>query len=328
MGENSSRIAGSLRSSTSLTQHFSDRGPRNANRVASRSTTVEPDKSSFDFSLGSQERGVIISNPMEIDGSAIHIKSSNLEHSELRRSLLFWDKIVWPVTNGIHIDAGPDEAFLISEQRLHRPKFYVNGDGAKSIAMAFSESYRFLEARDPGRWLMSHGLASLRLNGKQLEPERGVISEFLNVVPIPDRDVPLEDVIAFKEKWNTEAISLREEIDNFYQSWVNSEDRAHQFQKTISRIERASSDMIRVSKESKLPFSMSSWKVSFNITSPDLAKAAFLSLGSATAFDLELVQSLLVGAAATVSIGSDVGLKNGRSNTPFNYVSTMEKRLY
>ncbi len=47
-------------------------------------------------------RGLVVSPPIEIDGTSLHVKSSNLDPQELRFALLFWDQLVWPSSRAVH----------------------------------------------------------------------------------------------------------------------------------------------------------------------------------------------------------------------------------
>jgi hypothetical protein len=302
--------------------------PAPTKRHSSTQTHVSPASGSFDFEMGSQERGVIISNPLTIDGTSISIKNSEIDPIDLRRSLLFWDKIIWPVTNGIYIDGGVDTEFLEAQNKLLRPLFSVNGDVATGLSMAFTETYRVLSERNPGQWLLTEGEKSLQIHGKQIEQGRGVIAHLINAVPVPDRTMPLEDVIRFKEKRGDEVIALRTRIDEFYQEWVNSEDKEHQLMLAVTKIDMASADMVKVARESKSPFSMSSWKINYS-ASPDAMKALMGYLSAAEALELGIVGSLLSGAASSMlSVGTDIGLRNSKINSPFNYVASMEGSLF
>ena len=291
-------------------------------------TQVTPESGSFDFHMNTQDRGVILSNPLKIDGKSVLIESGEIDPFSLRRALLFWDKILWPATSGIYIEGGVDIEFLEAEEKLIRPYFRVNGDAATGISMAFSESYRILDNKNPGQWLLSEGEKSLQIHGKLVEEGRGVIARLVNAIPVPDRAMPLEDVILFKEKRGDEVIALRMLLDDFYQAWIRSEDKDHQFMLAIAKIDRASANMLRVARESKLPFRMSSWKINFN-ASPDIVKAAMGYLTSSQSFELGTVSSLLAGAATSMlSVGTDIGIHKSNNLSPFNYVASMENSLF
>ncbi len=78
-------------------------------------------------------RGLIVSPPIEIEGTKLFVKSSNLDPQELRFALLFWDKLVWPSSRALHFVSGPDEQFLESAEILERPEYTYYGDAAQGI---------------------------------------------------------------------------------------------------------------------------------------------------------------------------------------------------
>lgn len=296
-----------------------------ARNAQNHATQISIEKSAFEFNMDAQERGVIISNPMKIKGSEVKIESIGIDPLELRRSLLFWDKIVWPATSGIYIDGGPDIEFLISEGKILRPYFGVNGDAATALSMAFFQTYQSLEGNYPGQWILSNADQSLTVHGKDIVRGRGIMAKLMNAVPIPDRTMPLEDVILFREKRGDEVVALRSAIEEFYQQWVNSEDKDHQLKLALARIDSASAEMLKIARESRFPFSMSSWRVNFN-ASPDAMKAMAGYLAASSTFDLNAIGSLLAGAASSLlSIGTGVGFRNSTTQSPFNYVASMEK---
>lgn len=287
------------------------------------STSVWPDNDSFNFDIDETGRGIILSNPMNISGSSVSIENSSLDASELRRALLFWDLVAWPASNGIYFSGGPDEDFLISEKRLVRPKFNMNGDAAAGLSMAFIETLKTLEQKRPGQWMMSNGGSSLALSGKELLNDRGVLTTLSNFIPVPMHDMPLEDVLRFKDKRLPEVMALRSGLDRLYQDWVNSEDQEHQLRLAINVVDMASADMIKVARENSTPFTLSSWKMSFSISPVDALKG-FLG---GKVFGLDTVSSLLVGAASTISFSKDVGLKSAERNSPFSYIASIHSEL-
>lgn len=306
---------------------FHARSERGEIREEAVRTTVAPSDIDFDFAMKPQERGVILSNPLSFNGNSVSIESSDIDPSELRRSLLFWDKLVWPSTNGLFIEGGDDVRFLECEGKLVRPRFSVNGEIATALSMSFAETFKILEKLHPGQWVVSHGEKSLKIHGDAIIDGRGMITNFIRAIPIPEREMPLEDLLRFKDGRGDEVAALRVTIDEFYQDWLAAEDQDHQLQLALAKIDAASADMIRVSKESRLPFTMSSWKVNFNITVPDIMKAAALTIGGME-YELSTASSLLIGGLSMVSFGTDVGIRSARKNSPFNYVASMERDLF
>jgi hypothetical protein len=263
---------------------------------------------------------------MAISGAQVFMQTTEIDPVDLRRAILFWDKLVWPASSGLYIAGTPDTDFLETCGVLARPKFQVNGDLAQALAVAFIHAFRFLEDREPGQWLLSQGTGSLQLDNTLVERDRGAMLAMYGAIPIPNREVPLEDVLNFRSRRIDEIAVLRTAIDEFYQNWVNSEDKAHALSQAISRIDIAAADMVRVAKESSLPFSMSTLKLNFSISGADVLKA--VSVFSLTSQTLSLTTSLLTSALAAISFGSDIGLRKPRTNSPFSFVASLEKQLF
>lgn len=294
-----------------------------AHSALDSSTAVSPDTSTFNFDIKDIDRGIILSNPMKISGTSVSVESPFLDAGELRRALLFWDLIAWPASRGIYIDGGIDAEYLMAEGRLVRPTFYVNGDAATGLSMAFSDTLRVLEQKRPGQWMMSDGKASLGLRKSNLLVDRGVLTTMSNLIPVPMHDMPLEEVLRFRDARLPEVLSLRSALDRLYQDWVNSEDQDHQLRMAINEIDIASSEMIKVARESKNPFTLSSWKMSFSFSAIDVFKG-FLA---GTVIGLDASSSLLAGAASTISFSKDVGLKSARRNSPYSYIASIQNEL-
>lgn len=108
---------------------------------------------------GVPSRGLVISPPMEIHGNSIHIKRASLDAQELRYSLLFWDKLVWPNSNLISIGSGPEAQLLEQAKVLSRPRLvsHDSGDLAAMTARLHVEAFAQLEAQEPGRWSLATG---------------------------------------------------------------------------------------------------------------------------------------------------------------------------
>ena len=85
------------------------------------------------------QRGLIISNPIKLDVKNNSIQAQGgLDPSELRFSLLYWDKLARPESNIFGFGGGDDENFLISAGVLIRPMiFHQSGNVANIILDTF-----------------------------------------------------------------------------------------------------------------------------------------------------------------------------------------------
>ncbi len=67
-------------------------------------------------------RGIFLSAPITVDGEKIVAASSSIDPLELRRAVLFWDRLVWPDSKIISFGSNDDEKLLEAEGILTRPR--------------------------------------------------------------------------------------------------------------------------------------------------------------------------------------------------------------
>lgn len=270
-------------------------------------------------------KGLIISNPLVIDGTSVFIRNSNLDPLELRRALLFWDRIVWPTSNGIFICGGIDSEYLEERGVLKRPRYQVNGDAAAALADAFLQAFNEKEIAEPGQWALSTGEDALILRSSEVINDRGASVDLYRAVPIPNHDVPLEDILNFREKRLPEVRAFVVAIDEFYEKWACAEDQAHQLNLAKRQIEIACLDLIKVTRESKNPFRLSSWKIGFALNPISIVGAASLGKILDPVLGLPGLGAVLTGAASTISIKRDIGFKRDvAASKPFRFSATLE----
>lgn len=271
---------------------------------------------------------IIVCSPAKVRGDGyLAMDGSFLDRLELRRALLFWDRIIWPATNGIMISGGAEEEFLEQEGYIHRPLFGISGNVGLAFQRAYLETFNILEDASPGQVCFSECSERLLSSQGGFENGRGVVAKLTGAVPVPSEDVPFEDILSFKRKRYDELACLRIAIGEFYQKWVSSEDQQHQLGLAVARIDEACRDAIKVAEESKLPFKLSSWKMSFSLGGDDIIKGV---VGSSllTGYGLPFTTSALIsGALSTISLGTGLGRNNLTHAGAFRYAASIEGDL-
>lgn len=291
-------------------------------------TTIELINPSNSARLSLGERGIIASNPMKIQGTSVEIISSQIDSLELRRMVLFWDKVAWPENNGIHIASGPEIDFLIKAGIVFRPRYAVNGDVATAMALAASDAYTSLEKTAPGQWSLSAAYSQILLKSQDFEKGRGVLTRLSGAIPVPDRDVPLENILEFRNKRKDEVDQLNQILDEFYQRWVNSEDRDHSFASAITELDANCAAVIRTTKEAGLKTVLTSWDVAVSFSLADVAKATGVFLAGKE-MSLPTTSALLMGAAGLVSFSRSIGKKDPAIDlAPYKFVASLDRELW
>lgn len=277
----------------------------------------------------SHYRGLVLSPPIEIEGTSLRIKSTNLDPQELRFALLFWDKLVCPSSGFISFASGPDEAFLESAGILDRAYYQFSGDVAQGIARGQIQSYQDLDRREPGVWAFAQGENSFLLKEGLADEGNGALIELHRAIPIPKHDVPLAEILEFKERRRDELIHLRFQLESFVSCMETADDKTKALNKHIVDVDKACLDLLAVGKEWQFPVYLSDVKVSFSLDLMKIVGAAaagsFLEshgLPGATSI------AASVGALSSIQIKGDIGFRKMTVPTsPFRYAYLIDREL-
>lgn len=303
------------------------------------SKTIIPETNFSDFDVVPKlGRGIIISNPLTVDrNGGVSIATTSLDPIELRRSLLFWNHLVWPMNNVVNIGGGIEADFLESCGVLSRPKYNAFSTKGKStnigsiIHGSFLDTFEVLDGREPGQWCMSQGSNSILFDAENFSSSRGILVELRRSVPIPDGSVPLEEVLRFKESRKDELLSLNLELDGYYQAVVNSSDKEFSLRLAAEKIEKSCLDLLRVSSEDKNVFRLSSMKFGWSLNAGSIIGAGQLSaIGAKLAepFGFEGVGALVGGAASFLGLSQDFGRSNASvQSSPFRVLQDIHEEL-
>lgn len=258
-------------------------------------------------------KGIVVSPPITIgaDGS-LDLQGGGIDPVELRRAVLFWDRINKPKNNFISFGQSADEKFLAEcglLQEIDVRMSAASGRAGQIYAQLHLAAFSELEGREPGIWSMSEGETSFNLQaGEGFASGRGALVELHRAIPLPTGDVPLEDLLNFKETRRDELLRLTLEIDSLFSRITNAEDFEFELQRAIREIDQRCSDVIKVGKESNVSFSLSNFTygVSMELNSTNLLVSGAAGAVMGTTIGLPVVGAT-IGAASSV-IKFNVGL--------------------
>lgn len=281
-------------------------------------------------------RGLVISSPVRVSEGSLHATGAQLDPVELRFALLFWDRIAWPRTPVINLAGNADSQFLEQANILIRPQPPRQGSGPleRAYANALIGAFLELEAKERGCWSLSEGDRSFtnELSSNLLTANRGVAVELYRSIPIPSADVPLQDILEFRERRQSELLALRHEINEYARIIVDSNDQDAALQAQRERIDQSCANVIRVTAERRLPFTISDIKFTTEIEVGKLAVGAVVGLLAAPTFGLPLVGAAVGGfalaAASGLKVSADFGLNRPiRKTDPFRYVYSLHEEI-
>jgi hypothetical protein len=273
---------------------------------------------------------------VEIEGTRVSIRSSNLDPQELRFALLFWNRLVWPSSRAIYLASGPDEQFLEQAGILSRPEYTFLGDGAQGLARTHVHALIDLDSREPGQWSLAQGENSLLLKDNLLERDVGVLLELQRAIPVPDKDVPLNEILEFKNRRKDELQLLRAELDGFVAAINQAEDKAAELENHVAKVDAACVDVLRVSREWQFPVRLTNLKASVEFRPLVTAAGGMAAFALGTANALPMSAAVLAGISGAVAastpalkLSGDFGWRGlKRRLGPYRYVYQFHNELF
>lgn len=260
------------------------------------------------------KRGLVISRPTTISNNGFSMGPLSLQ--ELRFSLLFWDKLNYPENFIVHTKMGAETSFLHEAGILERLRVDLPGGRTEIIvAMTQVAAFRALDAAEPGVWSLATGENSLTFDAGELEEGRGALVQIHRAIPVPDKDVHLQDVLDFRARRKSELLKLRFHIEAIYQRVIAAGDGPLAINTETDQLQVAIVDFIKVSRETKFKLRPVSINASLNLIKGVTTGVAGFNAGFST------LASLAAGAGAAISIGPGTALsKREPTGTPFKYV--------
>jgi hypothetical protein len=201
---------------------------------------------------------------------------------------------------------------------------------AHLVAETHMQAFLDLEKTEPGLWALAQGENSFLLKTRSvLEDGRGALVELTRAIPVPDKDVPLADILNFKTKRYAELTRLRYEIDSLFRDVNNAADKQFELRRHIQQIETACYDLIKLGREWGFRLRLADLKSSFELR-PFAALAA--GVGGWTwgaEYEMPMAGALLGVAGATFKVTRDFGMRGVRLRaSPYRYVYQFHSELF
>ncbi|WP_372438134.1 DUF6236 family protein [Pseudomonas chlororaphis subsp. aureofaciens] len=277
-------------------------------------------------------RGLIISAPTRIDGSTVQLASTRLNPQELRTSLLYWDRLSMPTSNMIHITPEQDAQFLIDSGVLYAPKFNLIGDFGLALAKLPGLALMEYEKSHLGMWSLGGGENSILVKSGFSISNAGTSLQLYNAMPAPGPDVPLAEILLFKQKRRDELQSFRFYIESLTREIESSTDSEEELNKKLSELDKACSDLATVCREWRFPVCLTNLKASLNFSltkATGAAVSAWVATGQLALPDTaRVISSGGAALASLLELKSDINFqKIKRPSSPFRYVYEVQKNL-
>jgi len=275
-------------------------------------------------------RGLVVSSPLRaVEGRIEFSGTLDLDPQELRMSLLFWDRLLWPRVPGIGWPTNQDARFLEGQGILWRPGLNMSGDVSEMVARAQWEAFFRADSEAPGCWAVSQGVNSVVTGLQPSKEGRGLLMTLYSAIPVPDQAVPLNEILDFKRAHQKTLKQLRMEVEGLYGQVLVSSDAGFSVNHAMEKIDAGCAEAVRAAKTSGFPLRLSDLKTSFKIPIGAAAVGAFAGWEAGLKFQLPEVGALLGSALSCLSVGWDIVPSSlGARQTPYRYVTQFHKDVF
>jgi hypothetical protein len=270
--------------------------------------------------LDAVERGGIVMPDVTITSmqSGLSLSGGSFDPELVRNALLLLDRLVQPDNNGISIGNLREECGGLEFAQVSLAKFQgrITADVLRTTAQ---ETYRRLDEREGGRWSIVRNVHENVFPTELLNEATALKFTLENALPFPDRDVPLEDVLAFKQHRQAELMALRVYLDGLVleaeRNGFGGLSKTH----ALERLLAALNDYNKAAREQNFLKRLTDVEIKFSWNRAMAAAPASLLMSHA--FTLEPLAALGTGLVSSLSFESSLGPRSrGANASPVEYL--------
>mgnify|MGYP000088199675 CR=1 FL=1 len=275
------------------------------------------------------ERGIVISPPFEVLPKGGIFCGGGIDSLELRKHLLYFDKIDYPDNNIISIGSSPDETYLESTGILRRSRVNFTGtinSGNGEFFIAAQEAiYSKNSNIEPGQW--SLGQSSINPHFSNGITSQGIEFNLVNMLPVPQGIVPLEDILEFKQKRKDELIALRTHLDDVYQIIIGSADIPRSMTTEIQKLETSLKEVNKTLSEASISKIVTNLRSYIGGNFPSTFGTALGGAGVSSLIGMSPLIAAVASAGLVLTIKPILSPRNSGVINPYNYLRSMRHHL-
>ena len=285
--------------------------------------------------LKGSERGAIIFPEMTLrpEGKGTRISGGAFDPDAIRAALLLFERLDHPSNSMLQIGPEIPEG-LEGWDGIQRTRLPMSGMLTPDLyAHVLQRSFEALDQRESGRWTLTRSAQSIGFPKEMMRPDTAFLIRLVDALPIPDRSVPYDEVLLFRQRRASELQSLRHHLEGLALSIA--ENGAGGLGETIAfeKFQRSLADHAQVARETNFLKRLINLEVKFSWS--DLFSAQTMALlgreGVAAANGAPLYAvaiPALVGLQPAVSVEPTIGLRRtAKHPTPFEYLFQAGREL-
>lgn len=271
-----------------------------------------------------QRDGILaVPNPFEegLDGG-ITARPQSFDPDVVRGALLLFDRFEHP-SNSMMLIGEERPAGLDDFEAFQRSRLELSGHLVADVwKLTNAEIFAALQERDEGLWAIARGSLQECLPQEAISPQVGLQLKMLNALPLPDRGVPYEDVLNFKERHKTELGELRGYLDELALEVVRNGSGALAQAAAFEKFDRALAAYAEAARGANFAKRLFSLDVSFSLSDAARAAVGTALVGTTVALGVSPILAT-AGAALYAGVSANIGLKGKKQSAelaPFEYV--------
>ncbi|MBA6339279.1 hypothetical protein H4J57_19005 [Colwellia sp. BRX8-7] len=280
-------------------------------------------------------KGLIIPSGTIItdSGRSTHFGGS-IDPALIRNWVMFWDEFICPDNNIVSAGLSPELEFLQQNNLLIRNRIPFSGgigsgDFGKLFLAAQEITYMQKKVEEPGKWSMaqSEGIIIGQCNSQNTEA--CLVFNLINSIQLPDRLVPINEILEFKEKRRDELLAFHSYLEDIYLRVSVSKDIPRSKTHELAKLELAISEYNKTVREKFPKRLLSSLRI---ILDRSLLTSAGMAMGAASLAPSIGLPALGAGAmVGSASFAIQSILTEQTKNTgmhPLTYVTKIESELF
>lgn len=211
------------------------------------------------------KRGVVLSPDFtHLPNGSVHFKSA-VDQAELRKYLLYWDKIEVPLTTMVLFeceefdflaDVGVLQRTVYSKSNMRFMHIRDSSNmtlpkmAGDEILEGHEAIFSILNKDEPGQWSKAQlGSSPVCKDGEQ---KIGMEISLYEMLPVPSEETSLNDIIEFKSKRQDELIAFRSHLDDIYQKVLSAPDFDRARVTEVTRLQQSIDALYKTMAESKI----------------------------------------------------------------------------
>lgn len=259
--------------------------------------------------------------------------AGSLSLDEMRYYALYWDNVVIPTNNLVHMGLPQEEAF-ISAGAIERPNVAFNGSYEGDQVTNAVLSCQSIVAKELVKdkridWVIQQFNDELIILDDYIEERNTLRIDLASCLPVPTGEINIHDILNFKELRKTELIALHEYLDEVYQQALLFPDQTLASKKAISNLTRAIEDLDKVTQEGFKEYMKHNLSTVFNLYKDKIGEGVIMDLTVSALMGSPIVPAVTIGgivsATIKISMNSTQTFRPADQNLKLAYLSKAKK---